>query len=137
MHEEQTSKVFPFLHIHNSQQTLFLCHFATSTIRYFEYLFVWCVQLHAESNNRPIVCLAFPGTMSWLGPREFLGFNESPSRSVRACCGCNEVVIFLSPFLSHSANSCPWLHVVWILFIGFFFFFINDELSQLLHYFAE
>lgn len=90
-----------------------------------EYNYFFDVQLDAECNNRPIVFLAVAGTMSWLGPqREFVGFNESPSssinRSVRACCGCNEVVIFLSLSVSHSADSCPWLHAVSIIFIAFF-----------------
>lgn len=115
----------PLLYIHGSQQTVCLS-FTRSWIQFcsfFNYFFD--VQLEAECYNWPIMSLAFAGTMSWLRPqRQFLGFNESPSssinRCVRACCGCNEVVIFLSLCLSHSADSCPWLHAVSIFFMAFF-----------------
>lgn len=112
------------LTIHNKHSVSVIYRLQNIILYFPNYFFD--VQLDAECNNRPIVFLAFAGTMSWLGPQtELLGFNESPSssinRSIRACCGCNEVVIFLSLSLSHSADSCPRLHAVSILFIAVFF----------------
>lgn len=144
-YEKQTSKISPSIFTIHKKHYVFVIYQVQNTIFL---IYFFDVQLDAECNNRPIVFLAFPGTMSWLGPqREFLGFNESPSssinRSVRACCGCNEVVIFLSLSLSHSADSCPWLHAVWILFIAFFFhkwwtisaftLFFLDKIHSLCH----
>lgn len=64
-------KISPFsiFTVHNKP---YVCHLLGLEYNSLFLNYFFDVQLDAECNNRPIVFLAFAGTMSWLGPqREF------------------------------------------------------------------